>query len=295
MQLPLYENANIEAINPMFFVWDVTKYKLGKKETWDSCPKIFKRFETIENIKNNPQYKLTKEQIEDLDDEKTSSPVDCESDRQLADLCKYGEMHEALYFHGDLKFNGVRYKNVVIEVLARKYIIRFEQNPIYINPFIVGFTEIDPYTKRGISPLKSILDMAEVKEEKINQASDIATLNANPPHWVSDAFLKEKYRGGVIEYEPGKCLEYENSYYDTKNVINSKGEADYVITTGSTLKMPKFVQHLYWDALEYYLLACHIKKLSNPRYEPTMKIANDRWNLFKKAAGAVNCDTYLVI
>lgn len=59
--------------------------------------------------------------------------------------------------------------------------------------------------------------------------------------------------------------------------------------------MPKFVQHLYWDALEYYLLACHIKKLSNPRYEPTMKIANDRWNLFKKAAGAVNCDTYLVI
>lgn len=212
IQLPLYENANIEAINPMFFVWDVTKYKLGKKETWDSCPKIFKRFETIENIKNNPQYKLTKEQIEDLDDEKTSSPVDCESDRQLADLCKYGEMLEVLYFHGDLKFNGVRYKNVVIEVLARKYIIRFEQNPIYINPFIVGFTEIDPYTKRGISPLKSILDMAEVKEEKINQASDIATLNANPPHWVSDAFLKEKYRGGVIEYEPGKCLEYENSY-----------------------------------------------------------------------------------
>lgn len=122
IQLPLYENANIEAINPMFFVWDVTKYKLGKKETWDSCPKIFKRFETIENIKNNPQYKLTKEQIEDLDDEKTSSPVDCESDRQLADLCKYGEMHEVLYFHGDLKFNGVRYKNVVIEVLARKYI-----------------------------------------------------------------------------------------------------------------------------------------------------------------------------
>lgn len=212
IQLPLYENTNIEAINPMFFVWDVTKYKLGKKETWDSCPKIFKRFETIENIKNNPQYKLTKEQIEDLDDEKTSSPVDCESDRQLAGLCKYGEMLEVLYFHGDLKFNGVRYKNVVIEVLARKYIIRFEQNPIYINPFIVGFTEIDPYTKRGISPLKSILDMAEVKEEKINQASDIATLNANPPHWVSDAFLKEKYKGGVIEYEPGKCLEYENSY-----------------------------------------------------------------------------------
>lgn len=108
----------------------------------------------------------------------------------------------------------------------------------------------------------------------------------------------------AVEYNPQTIIFYPTPdktyninirYYDTKNVINSKGEADYVITTGSTLKMPKFVQHLYWDALEYYLLASHIKKRSNPRYEPTMKIANDRWNLFKKAAGAVNCDTYLVI
>lgn len=212
IELPIYENANIEAINPMFFVWDVTKYKFGKNETWDSCPKIFKRFENIENIKNNPQYNLTKEELDELDSEETTTSVDCESDRQLADLSKYGEMYEVLYFHGDLKFNGVRYKNIVAEVLARKYIIRFEQNPIYINPFVVGFTEIDPYTKRGISPLKCILDMAKAKEEKINQASDMATLNANPPYWVSDAFLKEKYKDGTIEYEPGKCLEYENSY-----------------------------------------------------------------------------------
>ncbi len=212
IELPIYENANIEAINPMFFVWDVTKYKFGKNETWDSCPKIFKRFENIENIKNNPQYNLTKEELDELDSEETTTSVDCESDRQLADLSKYGEMYEVLYFHGDLKFKGVRYKNIVAEVLARKYIIRFEQNPIYINPFVVGFTEIDPYTKRGISPLKCILDMAKAKEEKINQASDMATLNANPPYWVSDAFLKEKYKDGVIEYEPGKCLEYENSY-----------------------------------------------------------------------------------
>lgn len=108
----------------------------------------------------------------------------------------------------------------------------------------------------------------------------------------------------AVEYNPQKIIFYPTPdkiyninirYYDTKNVINSKGEADYVITTGSTLKMPSSVQHLYWDALEYYLLACHIKKLSNPRYEPTIKIANDRWNLFKKAAKAVDSDTYLVI
>lgn len=108
----------------------------------------------------------------------------------------------------------------------------------------------------------------------------------------------------TVEYNPQKIIFYPSPdkvcninirYYDTKNVINSNGEADYIITTGSTLKMPQNVQHLYWDALEYYLLACHIKKLSNPRYEPTIKIANDRWNLFKKAAKTVDSDTYFVI
>lgn len=108
----------------------------------------------------------------------------------------------------------------------------------------------------------------------------------------------------AVEYNPQKIVFYPTPdkiyninirYYDTKNVINSDGEASYIITTGATLNMPKSVQHLYWDALEYYLLACHIKKLSNPRYEPTMKIANDRWNLFKKAAKTVDSDTYFVI
>ena len=51
IELPLEENANIEAINPMFFNFDTTKYKYGDKKSWDSCPKIFKRFATLEEIK----------------------------------------------------------------------------------------------------------------------------------------------------------------------------------------------------------------------------------------------------
>lgn len=59
-------------------------------------------------------------------------------------------------------------------------------------------------------------------------------------------------------------------YYDTKNVINSKGKTDYVILIVSTLKMPKFIQHLL-QYLEIYLLACHIKKLLNLCYEATIE------------------------
>lgn len=211
-ELPLYENANLEAINPMFFAFDTTKFKYGDKDSWDKCPKIYKRFATIEEIKSNPLYKLTKEQEQELDTDDETKVVDRKADEDLATSVKYGDMYEVLYLHGDFKFNNVMYKNVVAEVFAGKFLIFFEENPIYINPFIWDCTQRDPETGRGISPLKSILDMVKGQEEMLNTASDIAKLNANPCHWVSDTFLKEKYKNGEVKYKPGRALEYENSY-----------------------------------------------------------------------------------
>lgn len=211
-ELPIEENANIEAINPMFFNFDVTKYKYGDKESWDSCPKIYKRFASIEEIKANPIYKLTKEQELELDIDDNTKTTDKKSDDNLATMKKYGELYEVLFLHGDIKFNGVLYKNVVAEVLAGKFLIFFDENPVYINPFVWDCTQLDPETGRGISPLKCILDMSQFKEELINKSYDIATLNANPPVWANDTLLKEKYKDKENLYEPGKVIEYENSY-----------------------------------------------------------------------------------
>ena len=211
-ELPIEENANLEAINPMFFNFDTTKYKYGDKDSWDRCPKIYKRFASIEEIKANPLYTLTKEQELELDIDEETKTTDKKSDNDLAKMKKYGELYEVLYLHGDIKFKNVLYKNVVAEVLAGKFLIFFDENPVYINPFIFGVTELDPETGRGISPLKCILELSKGKEELLNKAADIAELNANPCHWVSDTFLKEKYKNGRVDYEPGKVLEYENSY-----------------------------------------------------------------------------------
>lgn len=211
-ELPLEENANIEAINPVFFNFDTAKYKFGDVESWDKCIKIYKRFASLEEIKANPLYKLTKEQEQDLTIEEDTEVVEKLTDEELATKTKYGDLYEVLYLQGDFKFNNVYYSNVVVEVLAGKYLIFFDDNPIFINPFVYETTQKDPETGRGISPLKSILEMCKEKEELINKAHDIATLNANPCHWVSDTFLKEKYKNGVIDYEPGKVLEYENNY-----------------------------------------------------------------------------------
>lgn len=211
-EISLEENANIEAINPMFFNFDTTRYKYGDKASWDSCPKIFKRFASIEEIKANPMYKLTKEQELDLDIGDETKTTDKKPDDTLATMTKYGDLYEVLYYHGDIKFNNVLYKNVVAEVFAGKYLIFFDENPVYINPFVWGCTQLDSETGRGISPLKSILKMAEGKEELINQAADIASLNANPPVWGSDDFLLEEYKNKKNLYRPGRYLKYENSY-----------------------------------------------------------------------------------
>ena len=231
VELPLEENANIEAINPMFFNFDATKYKYGNKKSWDSCPKIFKRFASVEEIKNNPLYTFTKEQQSDLETDDDTKTVDIKADDDLAKATQYGDEYEVLYLHGDFKFDGVLYKNVVAEVFAGKYLIYFEENPVYICPFVWDALSIDPTTGRGISPLKPILEMCAVKEELLNTIGDIAKLNANPPVWGNDAFLKEKYKNSVVPYAPGKYLEYENSYqggFPQQMKFDGSGLADIV-------------------------------------------------------------------
>lgn len=212
VKLPLVENANLKAINPMFFNFDVTKYEFGDWDSWSKCPKIYKRFATIEEIKANPLYTLTKEQELELDNEETTKPGNKKDDSELATAEKYGDAYEVLYFQGDLKFKNVYYKNVVAEVLAGKYLIFFDKNPIYICPFIFGVTQRDPETGHGISPLKCILDMSQAKEDLLNKSADVATLNMNPPQWGTDVFLKDKYKNGKVPYSPGGYLEYEASY-----------------------------------------------------------------------------------
>lgn len=210
--LPMYANADIEAINPMFFNFDVTRYKYNDMNSWASCPKIFKRFATLEEIKANPLYTFTKEDELELETVDNTSVTEKEDDNNLATMTKYGDAYEVLYLQGDIKFNGVEYKNIVAEVFAGKYLIYFDKNPVFICPFVWDCVQFDKETGRGLSPLKSIMEMAQGKEELINTLADIAKLNANPPVWGSETFLKEKYKNGTVPYKPGRYLDFDDSY-----------------------------------------------------------------------------------
>lgn len=212
LDLPVEENADLLAIDPLMFNFDAAKYRYGDEESWLKCPKIYKRFSSVEEIKNNPLYTLTREQLDELENDENTKTADVETDDTLATKTQYGELYETLYFQGDIKFNGTMYHNVVAEVFAGKYLIYFEENPVFICPFVWDATQINPETGRGISPLKPILEMCQGKEDLINILGDISKLNANPPVWGADGFLKEKYKDKTIPYEPGRYLDYSDSY-----------------------------------------------------------------------------------
>lgn len=94
---------------------------------------------------------------------------------------------------------------------------------------------------------------------------------------------------------PDKVYEVVIKYNDTKNVLDVNGTPSYEITEGSTLRMPERVQHLYFDALEYRVLYENMRKQSNPRWQPTLELFNEKWQVFLKGCKPNETETYFVI
>lgn len=99
----------------------------------------------------------------------------------------------------------------------------------------------------------------------------------------------------VIYPTPNEDYEATIEYYDDRFVLDTNKTPQWEISIGSTLRMPERVQHLYFDALEYFLLADHIKKQTNARWQPTMEIAKARWQTFLKGARKADTETYFII
>lgn len=216
IELPYYENARVEAINPLMFVFDHTKYKQGDSHAWDSLIKIYKRFDTLENIKNNGAYNVTKEMLQDLEDDKdTHKDSENKDITDLRNMDRYGGTYSVLYCHGDFRIDGKLYKNYVAEVLAGKYLIRFEENPMYINPFTMPCAMcFDPLTKRGISELKAAFDLLAAQERLTNTAFDIQQLKANPPAYANEDLFDNTNtdENGCVVLAPGKITKVKNGY-----------------------------------------------------------------------------------
>ena len=225
--IPYYENARVEEVSPFMFVFDASKFKQGDKRSWDSLWKIYKKFDTFTNIKNNKIYDITPEIISDLENSTKNDSADVKQNEELRKLDEYGGQLAILYCHGDFKIGKKLYKNYIAEVLAGKYLIRFEENPLYINPFIFCALEYDPKTKRGISPLKCALSFAKEQERITNTAFDVQKLKADPPSFANEDLFDEDNtdEDGSVKLSPGKIIKVKSDYTgSTPTPVNVSGE-----------------------------------------------------------------------
>lgn len=193
----IYDNPYIYSVNPADLVFDPSQ-----KDNWDSCPKIYRTYKTPQDIINNKYYSLSEDEakeinalVKDINSKYTNNPQD---------VVKGGTV-EILEHWGDLKLSdGTLLKNWHAVVVARKYLVLFEKNERLINPFSYGAFITDPESKRGISPLYSILSLAHFQEELMNRTCNLQALNENPPLLAPEGFFDED----EITLYPGKIIEY---------------------------------------------------------------------------------------
>lgn len=210
----VYDNPFIVPINPADFVFDVTQ-----SNDFDNCPKINRSWRTPNDIINNECYEISADVARDLRNMISKSPdtsdlVD-QSKEALINKHKNGSTIEVLEHWGDFTLpSGEVLKNWHAVVVGGKYLVRFEKNIFVINPFIFGTFLQDPDTKRGISPLYSIMDLAHVQENLLNKTVDMQALTENPPLLCPKDFFDDD----DVELYPGKIITYDPQLYTSSSI-----------------------------------------------------------------------------
>ena len=130
--------------------------------------------------------------------------------------------------------------------------------------------------------------------DKLPYEADIDLLSAQSG--VPNRFTVS-YNPNKIKFypTPDKSYNVAVDYNSTKNVILTDNSYSYNIEIGSTLRMPEQFQHLYFDALEYYVLATNMRKQSNPRWQPTQEIFERKWQVFLRGCKPVESETRFTI
>ena len=137
-----------------------------------------------------------------------------------------------------------------------------------------------------------ITDGSNISELKYDNDLSMHTQTSGKPNLFTVTYNPNKIK---LYPTPDKTYTVSIDYISTKNVILTSGEYSYNIEVGSTLRMPEQYQHLYFDALEYYVLAENLRKVTSTRYAPTLEIFNEKWKVFLRGCTTVEADTIFAI
>lgn len=190
----IYDNAKVKFINCEDFVFD-----RNEVNNWDSCAKIYKTSMTLEELQNNKSNNLlTREKLEILKGVVASKSKNSKTNT-------FEQKIDILEYWGDIELpSGKILKNKLIVVAGKKVLIRFEDNPFIINPFIHANIIECPSTGRGISPLRVALILNNISSTILNKQLDALSLMMNPPYLAPKGCFK-----GEQDIRPGKIIEYD--------------------------------------------------------------------------------------
>lgn len=193
----IYDNAKVKFIRYEDFVFDKTE-----ASNWDSCAKIYRTYQTFDEIKSNKSNNLlNEEKLEMLKGVMATKKF--KNDKNAT----YQNKIEVLEYWGDIELpSGKVLKNKLIVVAGRSVLIRFEDNPFIINPFIHANIIECPTTGRGISPLRVALILNNISSTILNKQLDALALMMNPPYLAPKGCFK-----GQQDVRPGKIIEYDAS------------------------------------------------------------------------------------
>ncbi len=218
----IYDNARVKFINYEDFVFDKNDVN-----NWDSCAKIYRTYQSLAEIKSNKSNNmLNEEKLEIL-----KGVVAGKKTKSIKKSVSYENKIEVIEYWGDIELpTGEVLKNKLIVIAGRCVLIRFEDNPYIINPFIHANIIECPSTGRGISPLRVALILNNISSTILNKQLDALALMMNPPYLAPKGCFT-----GQQDVRPGKIIEYD---------------ASLMTSVPAPLSFDKAMQG--WDFLNYF-------------------------------------------
>lgn len=185
----VYDGPALKRIAPEDFVFDT-------KSDFENAAKIYRYKATLDELledKNN-NY-LTNEIKEEL---QNSQGIGTNDGLKKLDI---------LEFWGDIRDeNGNLFKNQLIVIVEKRFLVRFEENPYLNSPFIYANIIENPFTGRGISPLLAAIDLNRAANNILNTQLKAYSLIVNPPYLAPKGAFR-----GEQSVKPGKIIEYDSS------------------------------------------------------------------------------------
>lgn len=199
----VYEGADIERIDPLNLYFDKSQ-----RTHWESCGKIYREFVPLNYILSNKDYKLTREEISDLKEmvskKQNETTYDYADEYYDVDVKVIGSTVEVMEYYGDYILpNGDVARNVIIVVVAGKYLAKLDESLYPVCPIGYATYNERPDSLRGQTPLKPALLLNELENKCMDLTMEAWLLSVNPPVMAQRGFIS-----GGITYEPGGVIEY---------------------------------------------------------------------------------------